>query len=134
MFWWARAAALVGAGKVERMGFITTNSLRQTFNRRVLQTALDRSNALTFAIPDHPWVDSADGAAVRIAMTVLQPNAGEGRLLTVLTEAPGQDGEVTVTLGDQRGVIHADLSVGANVSSVAGLQANSNLSNRCEQR
>ncbi len=23
-----------------------------------------------FAIPDHPWVDSADGAAVRVAMTV----------------------------------------------------------------
>ncbi|MGB0745226.1 MAG: type IIL restriction-modification enzyme MmeI, partial [Opitutales bacterium] len=25
---------------------------------------------LTFAIPDHPWVDTVDGAAVRIAMTV----------------------------------------------------------------
>jgi len=23
-----------------------------------------------FAIPDHPWVDNADGAAVRISMTV----------------------------------------------------------------
>ncbi len=35
------------------------------------------------AIPDHPWVDSANGAAVRIAMTVLAPGAGaKGRLLT----------------------------------------------------
>ena len=40
MFWWARAAALVSAGQVQRMGLITTNSLRQTFNRRVVQAAL----------------------------------------------------------------------------------------------
>lgn len=130
MFWWARAAALVGSGNVERMGFITTNSLRQTFNRRVVQAALDRTDALAFAIPDHPWVDSADGAAVRIAMTVLQPGASEGRLLTVTREVQGQDGEVTVTLGEHHGVIHADLSLGANVASVAALQANANLSNR----
>jgi hypothetical protein len=26
--------------------------------------------SLLFAIPDHPWVDTAEGAAVRIAMTV----------------------------------------------------------------
>ena len=31
-----------------------TNSLRQTFNRRLVQTALDKGVALTFAIPDHP--------------------------------------------------------------------------------
>nr|WP_315240102.1 DNA methyltransferase [uncultured Albidiferax sp.] len=130
MFWWARAAALVGAGKAQRMGFITTNSLRQTLNRRVVQVALDHSDTLAFAIPDHPWVDSADGAAVRIAMTVLKPGAGEGRLQRVLSETQGQDGEVTVTLDELRGVIHADLSVGANVASVAALQANLNLSNR----
>ena len=41
MYWWARAAALVGTGDVQRMGLITTNSLRQTFNRRVVQAALE---------------------------------------------------------------------------------------------
>jgi hypothetical protein len=66
------------AGQGPRFGFITTNSLKQTFNRRVVQAALDRGPAsLAFAIPDHPWVDSADGAAVRIAMTV--GSAGHGR-------------------------------------------------------
>ncbi|MFA7281182.1 MAG: DNA methyltransferase, partial [Sterolibacterium sp.] len=93
MFWWHHAAELVSAGKLSRFGFITTNSLRQTFNRRVLAAALERGAAgdsllpsrasakavatspppprlhLAFAIADHPWVDSADGAAVRIAMT-----------------------------------------------------------------
>jgi hypothetical protein len=41
MHWWSRAADLVAKGKVKRFGLITTNSLRQTFNRRVVQTALD---------------------------------------------------------------------------------------------
>ncbi len=50
------------------------------------------------AIPDHPWVDSADGAAVRIAMTVLAPGEGEGQVLTVTQEQPGEHGEVAVTL------------------------------------
>ena len=37
-------------------GFITTNSIKQTFNRRVVQAQLDAKNLLTlaFAIPDHP--------------------------------------------------------------------------------
>ena len=37
MYWWHKAAVLVGAGQAERFGFITTNSLRQTFNRRVIE-------------------------------------------------------------------------------------------------
>jgi hypothetical protein len=40
MFWWHRAAQLVAQGRLARFGFITTNSLRQTFNRRVVQGAL----------------------------------------------------------------------------------------------
>jgi len=165
MFWWARAAALVGAGAVQRMGLITTNSLRQTFNRRVVQAALDGSlsvasassaaalagagagragglmlpNAqksapgtpgpgagvahLAFAVPDHPWVDSANGAAVRIAMTVLALCAAEGRLYTVQTEAEGDFGEVSVSLAERRGLIHPDLSVGANVAGAGPLRA-----------
>lgn len=36
MYWWHRAAERVRAGETRRFGFITTNSLRQTFQRRVL--------------------------------------------------------------------------------------------------
>lgn len=128
MFWWAKAAELVARGQVQRMGLITTNSLRQTFNRRVVQAALDKHTALTFAIADHPWVDSANGAAVRIAMTVLQPGAAEGRLCHVTAETPGDDGEVTVTLHEHTGHIHADLSVGANVAAARTLQAMTGIS------
>jgi hypothetical protein len=72
MFWWDKAAELLRAREIRRFGFITTNSLRQTFNRRVLAHHLSQKKplSLAFAIPDHPWVDSGDGAAVRIAMTV----------------------------------------------------------------
>ncbi|WP_291987816.1 DNA methyltransferase [Candidatus Accumulibacter sp. ACC007] len=37
MFWWHHAAQLVAQGKVQRFGLITTNSLTQAFNRRVVQ-------------------------------------------------------------------------------------------------
>ncbi len=271
MYWWAHAAALVATGAAQRMGLITTNSLRQTFNRRVVQAALDSASsgllggvglvsasasggsgainasflggagagtagglilskaqksapgdthpsaasglgapafdskqpvALVFAIPDHPWVDSANGAAVRIAMTVVaracsaadlsrdnaaepsfprgresrgpgvmdshllgndgsadtsrdsvakwgsdpefvQQNSGSdphlagheantspesGRLLTVTAEQTGEHGEVAVTLLERRGQIHADLTVGANVTEAVPLKSNAGIS------
>lgn len=161
MYWWAHAAAAVAQGQTQRMGLITTNSLRQTFNRRVVQLALSGAGVslpvagavgLVFAIPDHPWVDSANGAAVRIAMTVLararqgvlndaaeegaEPSAAAlhseltGALLTVIAEKTGEFGEVDVTLSEQAGVIHADLSVGANVTEAVALKANSGLTSR----
>lgn len=192
MYWWHHAAQQVANGQTRRMGLITTNSLRQTFNRRVVQAALDgglvgvsgggdgagaavggsvgagyagglilpkaqklatgtphpnagaaggRTKAaktatqaqptyLALAIPDHPWVDGANGAAVRIAMTVVALGAGEGCLQTVTDEQPGEHGEMLVNLAQRTGLIHADLSVGANVASAHALNANQNLSNR----
>ena len=40
MFWWHHAAQLTRHGALERFGFITTNSIRQAFNRRVLEPHL----------------------------------------------------------------------------------------------
>ncbi|MBX9836174.1 MAG: class I SAM-dependent DNA methyltransferase, partial [Burkholderiaceae bacterium] len=130
MFWWHHAAQQVATGHTRRMGLITTNSLRQTFNRRVVQSALAQGTHLQMAIADHPWVDGANGAAVRIAMTVLASGAGEGQLLTVTSEETGEHGEVNVTLSERSGLIHADLSVGANVAAAQALRANLDLSNR----
>lgn len=131
MYWWHHAAEQVRAGHADRFGFITTNSLRQTLNRRVVQQATqDKLLSLIYAIPDHPWVDSANGAAVRIAMTVAAPGEQEGRLHTVQCETEGEDGEVAVSLIERRGLIHPDLSVGANVVGARSLRANENLSNR----
>lgn len=128
MYWWHRAAAQVAAGHVQRMGLITTNSLTMVFNRRVVQAALGQGTHLVMAIPDHPWVDSTDGAAVRIAMTVLAAGSGEGQVLTATDEQAGEHGEVAVSLATTAGVIHADLKVGANVAAAKKLAAMSGLS------
>ncbi|MBN8475170.1 DNA methyltransferase [Sulfuritalea sp.] len=130
MFWWQRAAQLVAQGRLARFGFITTNSLTQAFNRRVVQGALDAGLHLAFAVPDHPWVDNADGAAVRIAMTVGAPGAGEGRLCSVTAEREGKGEGLEVELAESRGKIHADLKVGADVTAAQALQATSGLSYR----
>ena len=130
MFWWHHAAQLVAQGRLSRFGFITTNSLPQAFNRRVVQGALDAGLHLDFAIPDHPWVDSADGAAVRIAMTVAAPGASKGRRLDVSTEREGKGEGLEVELVECVGSIHADLAIGANLAAAQSLRSNENLSNR----
>lgn len=130
MHWWHMAAQLVADGKIRRFGFITTNSLPQSFNRRVLASALEGAPPmhLAFAIPDHPWVDSTDGAAVRISMTVGEKGACDGDLLTVVSELPTDEGSSVVTLARQTGVIHADLRVGANVAKALPLKSNAMVS------
>ncbi len=133
MHWWDQAARTVRQGHAQQFGLITTNSLRQTFNRRVIEAHLNDTKAplhLRFAVPDHPWVDSAAGAAVRIAMSVGAPGQGEGRLLTVHSEAAGEHDEVQVSLAERQGSLHADLRVGANVAGAKALVANNHLSNR----
>jgi len=131
MYWWRKAAELLAAGGVQRFGFITTNSIHQTFNRRVLEPFLaDDVNPihLDFAIPDHPWVDSADGAAVRIAMTVATPGSGPGTLAMVTDEKEGENGEVTVALEAKTARIAANLRSGADLTTAAQLGANAGIS------
>ncbi len=43
LYWWNKAAQLVRRGQVKCFGLITTNSLHQTFARRVVQMHLDGS-------------------------------------------------------------------------------------------
>ena len=133
VYWWDKAAALVRSGAARRFGFITTNSLRQTFNRRVLETHLggDPPLHLRFAIPDHPWVDAADGAAVRIAMTVADAGTSPGGIRKqVMAEAASGDDAVQVTLSEEIGVISADLTIGADVAGARPLKANQLLTSR----
>lgn len=129
MYWWHRAASLARSGEVRRFGFIATNSLRQTYNRRVVAHHLggEPPLSLVFGIPDHPWVDTQEGAAVRISMTVGQGGKHEGRLLRVVSERPEAD-ETAVELSERAGVIHADLTIGPDVSATVSLRANDGLS------
>ncbi len=132
MYWWHRAAELARKGELMRFGFITTNSLRQTFNRRVLTQHLGASDplSLVYAIPDHPWVDSFDGADVRISMTVAEAGAREGLLCRVARESGGDENGAAVELEEKRGKLHADLTIGPDLVGVHSLDANGGVSSR----
>ncbi len=127
MYWWHIAGEATRHGQAKRFGFITTNSIRQTFNRRVVQNLMDARPplSLAFAIPDHPWVDAADGAAVRIAMTVGTAQQTTGWLATVVREEPSsQDNDaIEARTSGMRGEIGADLSVGPQVAQALPIQA-----------
>lgn len=134
MYWWHLAAETVRHGQAQRFGFITTNSLRQTFNRRVLEPHLNDAKkplSLAFAVPDHPWVDGNDGAAVRIAMTVGVAGEQPGQLRQVTREVASEDREAReVQLSQRAGKLFADLTIGADVAGAKALSANSELTSR----
>ncbi|WP_412565620.1 class I SAM-dependent DNA methyltransferase [Thalassobius sp. MITS945101] len=138
MFWWEKAALMARDFNTKtrvgtrRFGLITTNSLRQTFNRRVLEPHLNdpkKPLSLLFAVPDHPWVDTLYGASVRIAMTVGAAGNRGGQLLTVTSESKDRedvDGH-EVTFDHQVGKIFANLQIGADILSAIELRASSGL-------
>lgn len=128
MYWWYRAADLLSNARIRRFGLITTNSITQVLNRSVVERCLGRDQgglAITRAVPDHPWV--LDGAAVRIAMTVVD-RAGEpvSAILEQVVAVEERRGEAPgVTLrACAVGRIHADLRAGADVAGSPLLVAN----------
>ena len=133
MYWWHKAADLVRQGKCVQFGFITTNSLTQIFNRRIVEMHTNVEKCplrLSFAIPNHPWVDSADGAAVRISMTVGCVGHKSGILSIVTDEKPTNTLEKNVTFSTKTGYINSDLTVGADITHAKHLRSNEKISNR----
>ncbi len=133
MFWWHQAAELVRDNNVRSFGYITTNSIHQTFNRRCIEPFITNDKkpvSIIFAIPDHPWVDSTDGAAVRIAMTVVKFGSIEGTIKAVVTEDEIENGESMIKFKLNQGLILPNLKIGANLSMTKALESNSNLSFR----
>jgi hypothetical protein len=130
MYWWDQAAELTRHDKLRRFGLITTNSIRQRFNRRVLERHVGVSSkplTLTFAVSDHPWVDASDGAAVRIAMTGGSAEHQLGTLFEVTEERDGKDGESVVEFEVSRGNINSDLSLGVDATVAQRLRSNRGL-------
>ncbi len=130
MFWWECAARLIRARGLIRFGLITTNSITQTFQKRVVVPHLDAAATplrFVYAVADHPWVEASDGAAVRIAMTVAELAGGsEARpILGTLVSEPG-GGDITV---QERPVdcINADLRAGVDLRRAVSLRANEDI-------
>ncbi len=135
MYWWDRAAELLtkrGTALV-RFGFVTTNSISQVFQRKVMERHLKAKKpvSLVMAIPDHPWTKaSRDSAAVRIAMTVTEAGKREGVLREVGREEGLETDTPAVDLVDKPGEINADLSIGVDLAQCVPLLANDSLSSR----
>jgi len=128
MYWWNKAALSTKYEALQCFGLITTNSLTQSFNKRVVESNLGAKGALVFAIPDHPWVDAANGAQVRVAMTAFAQRIGSGRLVEVTREMPTDQGEQHVELKETVGKINSDLSIGVDLNILQRLRANQGLS------
>ncbi|MBJ7417226.1 MAG: class I SAM-dependent DNA methyltransferase [Niveispirillum sp.] len=131
MYWWDRSSRLLRSKKVIRFGFITTNSITQTYNRSIVsQIIKDKASSICFAVSDHPWVDTADGAAVRVAMTVAANSNRPGRLLKTKSETANADGEYSIEFSTIEGSINDDLSIGPDITGAFELRSNSNLANQ----
>jgi hypothetical protein len=137
MYWWNNAAELCKTMKIQRFGFITTNTICQVWQRKLIDSHFSKQNPiqLNFAIPDHPWAD--EGAAVRISMTVGQlPKAIKqesilGKIISEIeSETPEDSAEnvrIELTRVDR---IHSNLKAGADIGKTIILKSNYNLCGR----
>ena len=134
MQWWDRAATiLVGEGSpLIRFGFVTTNSITGSFNRRVVSRHLAGEGAahlsLIYAVPDHPWYKAEQAAAVRIAMTVAERGDHNGTLCRIASESSLDSDRPVVSFDAEVGKINADLTIGADATSLVALKSNDGLS------
>lgn len=135
MYWWDRAAEILlrPRTRLKRFGFVTTNSISQVFQRRVMVRHLTAKKplSLVLAIPDHPWTKvTRDSAAVRIAMTVARAGTHEGRLREVVAEAGLDTDSPVIAFRDKRGIIHSDLTVGVDVTEAVPLSGNKGIAHQ----
>ncbi len=135
MYWWDRAAQILTAknSRLRRFGFVTTNSITQVFQRRVVERHLSGKSPLSilFAIADHPWTKATkDAASVRIAMTVAQAGTHEGKVLKVMHEAGLETDTPQIQVVEKFGRVNPDLTIGVDLSKALALRANEGLASR----
>ncbi|NVN86909.1 MAG: class I SAM-dependent DNA methyltransferase [Rhodopseudomonas sp.] len=133
MYWWDRAADLLTRkGTVlRRFGLVTTNSISQVYQRRVMERHLKGKKpiSLLMAIADHPWTKATnDAAAVRIAMTVGVAGTAEGALREVSSESELDTDAPQIEFREAHGSINSDLTIGVDVTQARPLESNEGLS------
>jgi hypothetical protein len=119
MYWWHVAAARVASGGCMRAGLITTNTITQGQNRAVVARAATQGAGVVWAIADHPWIDEAGAADVRVAMTVIAREPDRAVLVIV-----DDDGNVTRQM--QAPVLNPDLTMGTDVAKASSRKLASN--------
>ena len=68
-YWFVKAWQAVNAGQAQRVGLVSTNSIRGGANRKVLDP-IAAAGAIFEAWSDEPWV--VDGAAVRVSLVCFE--------------------------------------------------------------
>jgi type II restriction/modification system DNA methylase subunit YeeA len=68
-YWFERARAQIDAGKCQRAGLVSTNSIRGGANRKVLEKILDTAQIFN-AWSDKEWIN--EGAAVRVSLVCFE--------------------------------------------------------------
>ena len=134
MYWWHKAAELVGNKKVKRFGMITTNTITQIRQRKVIEFHQSQKNPINlfFAIPDHPWVDEAEAASVRIAMTAAESSTFTSKLQSSLGIIKKETQEIILDESAENirfewfdgYQISSDLRVGVNLTTAQKLKSN----------
>ncbi len=106
-YWFAKAGRLISEGRVQRVGLVATNSIRDGTNRLVLDRILEQG-AIFEAWSDERWV--VEGAAVRVSLICFASS----------------DYGLTARLnGEDTSQINADLTAGAlDLTQVAPLGTN----------
>jgi hypothetical protein len=132
MFWWDRAAELLTqkGTRLRRFGFVTTNSIDQVFQRRVVEHHLNATKAVSIvsAFPHHPWTKAEkDSAAVRITMTVVAAGTQDGTIHHVTDERDLDTDEPSIGFSEQSGRVNADLTIGTDITVSKELRANMGL-------
>ncbi|MDE3202269.1 MAG: class I SAM-dependent DNA methyltransferase [Acidobacteriota bacterium] len=107
-YWFEKARALVGAGIVERVGLLATQSIRAGANLKVLQR-IQETGGIFMAWSDRPWV--LDGAAVRVSLIGFDDGSQTQRKLD----------------GVQVRTINSNLTSEADITSAAALLENEHI-------
>ena len=138
MYWWHKCAELVRSQKLKRFGLITTNTIRQTWQRKLIELHQLSKNPvrLFFAVPDHPWSD--EGAAVRIAMTGAEfdnPEIARMAELQLVTDeptafTPEDSAEKLQVRSHKVGKIFSNLCSGIDVNKALSLKSGQDLCSR----
>jgi hypothetical protein len=133
MYWWDQAAGQLTEKKsvLRRFGLVTTNSITQVFQRRVMERHLTAKApiSLVMAVPDHPWTKAGkETAAVRIAMTVAEAGTRAGVLRNVIREEALDTDSPLIEFTEVGGTINSNLTVGVDVTKAVPLLANEGLS------
>ena len=129
MYWWDRAAELLTrkGTRLHRFGLVTTNSLSQVFQRRVVERHL-QGEAADLARDGDSRSSLDEGDARRRGGAHRDDGRGgrshEGRLLEVTKEEALDTDEPQIAMRETDGVINSDLTVGVDVTKVVALKAN----------